>query len=432
MSINLVDAVGILIYLLLAAVIYKKAWFYSLYSFVKFFFLFLLTLFAALVTASYNPLSIPVTKLEQTLIIQLVLFLTLWKFVSFKKPFFTVSRRIFNIDRFIFTHHINKFINIFPSLIASFFVTFFLFNVAVSAATTSPYLQNEIDNSKIVKTIAYRIYFAPIAFNNSELFEGSLFKLASPADSSSSVDLGKIADSALFDLKNKINLERVGAGLLPIFSIPSMPPSKPPLPLPPGQEPITITNPGGLPRTAPPASSNPTNPTQPGNGTQPNNPNPINPVNPTNPIAPIIPTATPAPVPTNPNPPSSNISQIEKDIFNLTNEQRAKNGLSPYVWDDAIAAVARAHSKDMSARNFFSHVNPDGIDPFQRMRVGGISFSYAGENIAGGPSADMMMTNWMNSPGHRANILNAGFHRIGIGVAQNNTYGLVATQDFTN
>ena len=447
MSINLFDAVGIIIYLLLTILIYKKSWFYSLYSFVKFIFLFLLTLLAGLAAATYNPYTIPVTKLEQALIIQLVLFLALWRFISFKKGFFMVSRKVFNIDRFIFTHHINKFINIFPSLIASFFVTFFLFNIAVSAATTNPYLQNEIDNSKIIKTVAYKIYFTPIAFNNLKLFEGSLFKITPPTDSSSDVDLKKIADSTLKDLKDKINLERVGVGLAPIFTIPTIPPSQAPIPLPGGQEPIVITNPGGIPRTPPPSNSNPTNPTnpsQPGGGLQPigTNPNPTappsnsNPVNPVNPVqpnpttAPVAPTSAPAPV--NPAPPSSNISQVEQDIFRLTNEQRAKNGLSPYVWDDAIAAVARAHSKDMSARNFFSHVNPDGVDPFQRMRVGGISFSYAGENIAGGPSADIMMNNWMNSPGHRANILNSGFRRIGVGVAQSSTYGLVATQDFTN
>lgn len=442
MSVNLVDAVGILTYLLLAAIIYKKAWFYSFYSFVKFILLFIFTLLAGLAAATYNPYSIPATKLEQALIIQLVLFLSLWKLLNFKKIFFTVSRKIFNIDRLIFTHHINKFINIFPSLIASFFVTFFLFNVVVSYATTNPYVQNEIDNSQIIKTVAYKIYFTPIAMNNLKLFEGSLFKITPPTDSSSGVDLRKIADSTLNDLRNKINLERVGVGLAPIFAIPSIPPSQAPLPLPGGQEPIVITNPGGIPRTAPPSNSNPnpTNPSQPGGGllpigarpnptTPPPNSNPVNPV-PTTP--PAIPTATPIPVPVNPAPPSSNISQIEQDIFRLTNEQRAKNGLSPYVWDDAIAAVARAHSKDMSTRNFFSHVNPDGVDPFQRMRVGGISFSYAGENIAGGPSADIMMNNWMNSSGHKANILNSGFRRIGVGVAQSSTYGLVATQDFTN
>lgn len=437
MSINLVDAAGILIYLLLTAIIYKKAWFYSFYSFVKFILLFVLTLLVGLAAATYNPYPIPVTKLEQALIIQLILFLALWKLLNFKKGFFTVSRRFFNIDRFIFTHHINKFINIFPSLIASFFVTFFLFNVTVSAATTNPYLQNEIDNSRIVKTIAYKIYFTPIAINNLKLFEGSLFKLTPPTDSSSGVDLKKIADSTLNDLKNKINLERVGVGLAPIFTIPTVPPSSPQFPLPGAQEPILITDPGGLPRTPPPA-----NPTQPGGNNplpiviQPNptapHSNPGNPVNPNPTSPPVLPTATPVPAPANPAPPSSNISQIEQDIFRLTNEQRAKNGLPPYVWDDAIAAVARAHSKDMGARNFFSHVNPDGVDPFQRMRVGGISFSYAGENIAGGPSAGIMMNNWMNSPGHKANILNSGFHRIGVGVAQSSTYGLVATQDFTN
>lgn len=435
MAPNLVDVAGILIYFLLAAVIYKKAWFYSFYSFAKFIFLFVFTLFAGLMIASYNPYSIPITKLEQALILQLVLFLVLWKLVSFKKAFFTVSRKTFNIDRFIFTHHINIFINIIPSLIASFFVTFFLFNVAVSYATTNPFLQKEIDNSKIIKTIAYKIYFTPIAFNNLKLFEGSLFKLTPPTDSSSDVDLRKIAESTLADLKNKINLERIGSGLTPIFIIPSIPPSSPSLPLPGGQEPIVITNPGGLPRTQPPSNSNPTNPSRPGGNLQPigSKPNPTTPpsINPNPTAAPIVvPTATPAPY--NPTPPTTNISQIEQDIFRLTNEQRVQNGLSPYVLDNAISAVARAHSKDMSARNFFAHTNPDGVDPFQRMRVGGISFSYAGENIAGGPSADIMVNNWMHSPGHRANILNAGFRRIGIGVAQNNTYGLVATQDLTN
>ncbi len=102
----------------------------------------------------------------------------------------------------------------------------------------------------------------------------------------------------------------------------------------------------------------------------------------------------------------------------LVNAQRARAGCAPVTADDRLATVARAHSADMRDRRFFDHTNPDGLDPFARARAAGISYARA-ENIAyGQPDAAAVMTAWMNSAGHRQNILNCSLTTLGVGVAQ--------------
>lgn len=103
-------------------------------------------------------------------------------------------------------------------------------------------------------------------------------------------------------------------------------------------------------------------------------------------------------------------------ILDLTNDARADAGVSGLVLDGALNQVAQAHARDMAVRDFFDHTNPDGLSPFDRMRNAGISFSYAGENIAWYPSATSAVTGWINSPGHYANMTNSRFGKIGIGV----------------
>ena len=122
----------------------------------------------------------------------------------------------------------------------------------------------------------------------------------------------------------------------------------------------------------------------------------------------------------------------EEEMFNLVNKERVSRGLSPLEMDERLREVARAHSEDMFARGYFSHITPEGDDPFQRMRAAGISFVSAGENIAYAPSVEIAHGGLMNSPGHRANILDSDFHRVGIGVVDGGVYGKMFTQDFTD
>ena len=122
----------------------------------------------------------------------------------------------------------------------------------------------------------------------------------------------------------------------------------------------------------------------------------------------------------------------ENEMLNLVNGERMKRGIASLVADEKLRAVARAHSQDMFVRGYFSHIDPDGNDPFARMRAAGISFEEAGENIAYAPSVSIAHEGLMNSPEHKANILNPDFHKVGIGIIDGGVYGIMVTQDFTN
>ncbi len=132
--------------------------------------------------------------------------------------------------------------------------------------------------------------------------------------------------------------------------------------------------------------------------------------------------------------PGADIEKLsyEQQVLALVNQERAKQGLSALSWSDELTAVARAHSKDMAARGFFSHTNPDGQSPFDRMKAAGISYRTAGENIAAGQRTPQEVVNaWMNSEGHRANILNASYTRLGVGYASGSgAYSTYWTQCF--
>jgi uncharacterized protein YkwD/uncharacterized membrane protein required for colicin V production len=125
-------------------------------------------------------------------------------------------------------------------------------------------------------------------------------------------------------------------------------------------------------------------------------------------------------------------AEAEQEMFRRVNTERAKEGLSFLSFDNDLRDVGRAHSDDMFRRGYFSHYTPDGISPFDRMNSAGISYTYAGENLALAPSTPLAMQGLMNSPGHRANILNPNFHKIGIGVIDGGIYGKMYSQEFTN
>ncbi|MBI3385816.1 CvpA family protein [Candidatus Gottesmanbacteria bacterium] len=122
----------------------------------------------------------------------------------------------------------------------------------------------------------------------------------------------------------------------------------------------------------------------------------------------------------------------EAKMLTLVNSERAKAGVGPPVVDSKLTAVARAHSMDMFVRHYFSHVTPDGQDLGARLAAGGVSYAYAGENIAYAPDVDAAHQGLMNSPEHKKNILDPGFHRVGIGIVNGGLYGEMFTQDFAN
>ena len=113
-------------------------------------------------------------------------------------------------------------------------------------------------------------------------------------------------------------------------------------------------------------------------------------------------------------------NDFEIEVFNLTNIERVNNGLAPFEWHIGLAFVARGHSEDMAANNFMSHTGTDGSSPFERMTRAGISYSSAAENVAAGYSTpEAVVAGWMNSAGHRGNILNPNLTHLGVGYAYN-------------
>jgi uncharacterized protein YkwD len=123
---------------------------------------------------------------------------------------------------------------------------------------------------------------------------------------------------------------------------------------------------------------------------------------------------------------------LEQQMLILVNKERAKEGLSPLVEDTALRTLARAYSKDMFARSYFSHTNPDGKTLADRLHEAHIRYLSAGENLALAPTLTTAHNGLMNSPGHRANILQKSFGRVGIGVLEGGRYGLMITQEFRN
>lgn len=124
--------------------------------------------------------------------------------------------------------------------------------------------------------------------------------------------------------------------------------------------------------------------------------------------------------------------ELEAKMLELVNGERAAAGLGPVAHDPEMVEVARRHSVDMFARGYFSHVTPEGRSPFDRMRASDVQFRTAGENLALAPTLSIAHTGLMNSPGHRANILRPEFGRLGIGIMDGGSRGLMVTQNFRN
>ena len=105
-----------------------------------------------------------------------------------------------------------------------------------------------------------------------------------------------------------------------------------------------------------------------------------------------------------------------QEFIRLVNAKRRSMGCPELIWDDRVAAIASTHSRDMDSRNFFSHTNPEGRDPFDRLQKSDVAFSAAAENIAFGPkTGHEVYETWLDSPGHRRNMLDCSFTRHGVG-----------------
>lgn len=120
---------------------------------------------------------------------------------------------------------------------------------------------------------------------------------------------------------------------------------------------------------------------------------------------------------------TSAISEIERRVVELTNEQRRKHGLRDLTIDETLSRVAKTKAVDMSNNKYFSHTSPTYGSPFDMMRDFGVSYKSAGENIAmGQTTAEQVVNAWMNSEGHRKNILNANYTHIGVGFSKEGNY----------
>ncbi|WP_258171150.1 CAP domain-containing protein [Paenibacillus sp. R14(2021)] len=125
-------------------------------------------------------------------------------------------------------------------------------------------------------------------------------------------------------------------------------------------------------------------------------------------------------------------STVASQILQQVNAERAKAGVQPLTLSTQLNKVAQVKSNDMRDKNYFDHNSPTYGSPFDMMKSFGISYSYAGENIAAGQqSVQAVMTAWMNSPGHRQNILSSNYTQLGVGYAKGGNMSPYWTQEFT-
>ncbi|MFC6084641.1 CAP domain-containing protein [Sphaerisporangium aureirubrum] len=129
------------------------------------------------------------------------------------------------------------------------------------------------------------------------------------------------------------------------------------------------------------------------------------------------PTATPTKKPTPAPQGGGTLVTAENEVARLTNEARADQGCGPLRIDEKLRAAARGHSDDMAAKSYFDHTSADGRSPWDRIKAAGYKSSMFAENIARGQaSPEAVVKAWLNSPGHRANIMNCKLKAIGVGV----------------
>lgn len=154
------------------------------------------------------------------------------------------------------------------------------------------------------------------------------------------------------------------------------------------------------------------------------------------PASPASPVPPPAPGTGKDTPPGQDrnqafLSAAEQAMLDLVNAARREAGLAPLVPDPNLTRLARMKAQDMVDRGYFDHYSPTYGSPFDMMRASGVTYRYAGENIAGAPTVARAHEALMQSPGHRANILGKNYTRVGIGIVDGGPYGKMFVQLFT-
>lgn len=118
-------------------------------------------------------------------------------------------------------------------------------------------------------------------------------------------------------------------------------------------------------------------------------------------------------------PSAASTSTFALDVFKIVNQQRKKAGLKPILFNKKLSSIAMIKAKDLKVNKYFSHTSPKLGTPFQLLKSKGVKYRYAGENIAMGQrTPSQVMKDWMNSKGHKANILNKNYKYIGIAYYQ--------------
>ena len=153
--------------------------------------------------------------------------------------------------------------------------------------------------------------------------------------------------------------------------------------------------------------------------------------------APAAPTSAPEPTSAQETTPAeagaATLEAMEVEVLNLINAYRQQNGLQPLANNSTLNVSSHNHSQDMAQRGYFSHTTPEGLSPFDRMAAAGYSCGTMGENLAAGQrTAQQAFEGWQDSPGHNANMLNANYAVIGIGVVYvpDSPYGYYWTTNF--
>lgn len=127
---------------------------------------------------------------------------------------------------------------------------------------------------------------------------------------------------------------------------------------------------------------------------------------------------------------TASVAAAEQQAVSLMNADRRSQGLPALKVDSKLTILGEKYAQDMVNRHYFSHTNPEGQSPFDRMKAAGISYTSAGENIAINQSVPAAETAFMNSSGHRANILNSSYTNVGIGVAYDSSGDVYVVQEF--
>jgi uncharacterized YkwD family protein len=121
-----------------------------------------------------------------------------------------------------------------------------------------------------------------------------------------------------------------------------------------------------------------------------------------------------------------------EEVLRLVNNERSKNGLQPLTLSQKLTSIANVKAADMRDRNYFDHTSPTYGSPFEMLQHFGVTYTAAGENIAAGQkNAEAVMRDWLNSSGHRANILNKEYKELGVGYVSGGSYGTYWVQLFT-